>query len=227
MDDAIRASIEASITKLLHDFPKGLTTSALTDEIDEAEAPLQVSTVLNDMGRRGLVAQDKQSKMWCWVADANGSSSTLPPAPEKKRHETAEAILDAFVGRQEGCVIAVAELNKICSKWSVANVGYHIKALRQAGLLVAAKNGKGYSLASAKPAARAKPPVRRPNTALIPSGADLQPAPAAIPPAATEPVPALVHDITLELTCPAGRLKIDGTPKLVFGFIEQLKELAA
>ena len=229
MDDAIRKSIEASITKLPHDFPQGLTTSALTDAIDEAEAPLQVSTVLKDMGRRGLVQQNA-AKAWVWAADK--TASALPPVPEKKLHETAEAILAAFVGHKVGTVLSSCNLRSLCSKWAGANVDYHIKALKKAGLLVPAKNG-GYHLPGVKPVAlRAKAEVRRPNTALLPGGrkpdeGNDPPPPAAIPMAATAATPAPAKDITIELTCPNGRLKIDGTPKLVFGFLEQLKELAA
>jgi DNA-binding transcriptional ArsR family regulator len=124
-------------------------------------------------------------------------------------------------------VLTAGELASICSEYAPANVSYHIGALKKAGLLVLHKSGKGYHLPK-DAAVRAKPPVRRPNTALLPSAPKPPDTPpAAIPPPAPAAIRAPGHDITLELTCPAGRLKIDGTPKLVFGFLEQLKELAA
>lgn len=226
MDEAIKKSIEASVVKLLHERDSGLLNREMVDAIDEVESAAELSMVLNDMSRRGLVVVDKESKRWCWNGDAAASAAS----PPKKLHETAEAILAAFVGREVGAVLTAGELNAACAKWSPANVGYHIKSMKKAGLIVAAKNGKGYHLPNVKPAApNAKASARRPNTALLSERAKAQePAPGAIPP----PAPAAetlapAHDITLALTCPAGRLSITGPRNLVLGFMDQLKELAA
>jgi biotin operon repressor len=226
MDEAIKKSIEASVVKLLHARDSGLLNREMVDAIDEVESPAELSMVLNDMSRRGLVVVDKESKRWCW----NGDAAAGAASPAKKLHETAEAILAAFVGREVGAVLTAGELNAACAKWSPANVGYHIKSMKKAGLIVAAKNGKGYHLPNVKPAApSAKSSTRRPNTALVSERAKAkEPAPGAIPPPApAAKTPAPVHDISIGLTCPAGHIKVEGTPKLVFGFLEQLLALAA
>lgn len=224
MAEAIKKSIEASIVKLLQDAGKGLSTAEFAEAIDEAESTADVIMVLGDMSRRGLVVADKASKLWCW----NGDAAATAPPPAKKLHEIAEAILAAFAGREVGALLTAGELCSICSQWSAANVSYHIKALKNAGLIVPAKKGKGYVLPAAP-----KPAVRRPNTALLSEAAQRHtPGPveqplAPIPPAAPEATPAAEHPISVELTCPAGRIKLDGTPKFVFDFLDQLKALAA
>lgn len=229
MDEAIRKSIEGSIITMLQGSPGGLATRALTECIDEAETPAQVSSVLNDMSRRGLVAQDKESKRWHWAADDNAHQAA--PAPEKKRHEIAEAILACFAGHVADASLTTVQLMKACSQHPPANVRYHIRALAKAGLLVPArKPRKGWSLASgAQPApARAKPVTRRPNTALLPGAPKHEaPAPTAIPPAAPASSPVPLQDITVTLNCPAGYLSLTGPRHMVFGMLDQLKELAA
>lgn len=241
MDVSDLQHVEPRVLELLRTNHKGLGTGALLTAIDEIETAKDLVVLLGDMKGRGLISKSPATELWVIAPGAEGDVQRLDNQDDKAAaplHPCAEAVLRVLADAAPNRVRRKDLNAKLSGSFNEAVIGWHVKQLITKGLMIAGpKNADGYGLPGAAAPGRSAPkaPKRQPNTALIskaaaaktPPAAAQEPPPAPIPPAAAEPKPAVDHDITIGLTCPAGHIKVEGTPKLVFGFLEQLKELAA
>lgn len=235
MDKSDLQHVEPRVLDLLRTNQKGLGTGALLTAIDEIETAKDLVALLGDMKGRGLISKNPATELWVIAPGAASDEQRPDNQAVAPLHPCAEAILRVLADAAPNRVRRKDLNAKLGQDYNEAVIGWHVKQLITKRLMTAGpKNSDGYGLPGAAAPGRSAPKAakRQPNTALISKAAAAKtppppPAAAQEPPPAAESKPAVDHDITIGLTCPAGHIKVEGTPKLVFGFLEQLKELAA
>ena len=241
MDESLKEAIATSVAAALKNAPNGLTDAELLEAVDDCESLADLRRVLGEMKRGGTVTQMAKSKRWsatvAGVAGQQPGEMTPPPPPPKSpdRHPCAKAVLDALAaspGLRSGEMETHPAFN---GEYGRATIGYHVKQLIKAGLVQAGEHRlAGYTLTNGAPiaprAAKAEKAPRKkasrrkaPKTARLSDAAER----AAKPEQPLQLAPAPVGGVSITMRCPAGELTLTGSRALVFGFLDQLKAMAA
>lgn len=257
MDEDLKDAIATGVTAALQKAAggKGLKDAELLAKVDECESVAQLRAVLGQMKRDGKVTQNTTTGRWALtITGATGqapgkletpaSETNQPraeakePIGETKRAPCAAAIIAALTELPQGLRIAEMEQHPLLKgKFNKALIAYHTRVLVDAGMVLKAANRLDpYTLAGSAPiapraAAADKAPRKKkaargaqPKTARLTAAAERK-AQASEPPA--KPAPTPHGGISITMRCPAGDLTLSGTHTLVFGFLDQLKALAA
>lgn len=247
MDEDLKEAIAARVTAVLQKAPGGvgMKDAELLGKVHECESAAQLRTVLGQMKRAGQVTQNTTTGRWALTisgvaGQVPGKLETPPPAPsadkQPKRHLCAAAILEALAGAPQLRLGELEQHELLLGKWKLTTIGYHVKCLVKAGEVKPGENRLGgFSLATGAPIApraaatdhapRKKKAARQaPKAARLTAAAERK-AQASESPAKPSPTP--TEDLSLTMRCPNGHLTISGSRVLVFGFLDQLKAMAA
>lgn len=256
MDEDLKEAIATGVTAALQKAAggKGLKDAELLGKVHECESAAQLRVVLGQMKRDGKVAQNTTTGRWALTItgvtgqapselETPASETNQPrteakePSRETKRAPCATAIVAALTEQPQGLRIAEMEQHPLLKgKFNKALIAYHTRVLVDAGVVLKAANRLDpYTLAGSAPiapraAATDKAPRKKkaarqaPKTARLTAAAERK-AQASEPLA--KPAPTPYGGISITMRCPAGDITLSGTHTLVFGFLDQLKALAA